>query len=257
MMRARWSVTAAAALVAIAAGCDKQAGSKAAAGSGSALPAPVAPVAPDALDKALADKHIEPAAVLRRAITPGAAWALIATRDRSRELRAYDLLRVRAADTAMLHLAPPAGKSQLDDTTVSLEARDLDGDGNSDALLVVAWKREVKVSDPCQGCFRTQDEEGSQLYVISGDRSELAIAFTHLVAYTSFSESYPEGNDTASADPDDVAYDWTIAGSPPTLRLTRTKDKMATRHRLKGALDPATDALLSAGAGKDIPLVLK
>ncbi|HEY0195369.1 MAG TPA: hypothetical protein VGC42_29845 [Kofleriaceae bacterium] len=238
------------------------AGAAAPAGSGAAAPAPArpAPVEPAALDKALADRHVAASAVVKRASGPGSQWALIAQRDKNKAIRGYDLLRVRAADAAVLHLAPPDGNdAQLEDlaSASSLEVRDLDADGNDDALVVADWERHARISDRCQGCYRTQDEEASQLFVVSGDAAAPRLAFSHLVKYASHSEGNPESNTLPVAAPDDVAYDWKIAGAPPVLALTRRTYQVSTEHRLAGTLTAASEPLLSAGAGKDVPLVLQ
>lgn len=55
---------------------------------------------------------------------------------------------------------------------------------------------------------------------------------------------------------EEVAYDDKIDGSPPIVTLTRTDSELNDK-RPQGLLDPATDPLLAAGSGKDVPLVLK
>lgn len=244
-------------------GNSSASGTGSAAGTGS-ISAPVAPkpapVDPAELDKALRHKHVAAKAVIRRASGPGSQWALIAHRDKRKVIRSYDLLRVRADGVATLSLEPPKGNHasfQEPDDAISIEVRDLDGDGNDDALVIASWTRRAEVHDPCEGCWRDQDESASQLFVVSGDGGEPKTAFTHLVKYTSSSESYPEGNDASHADPDDVEYDWKVVGTPPVLELTRSKAQIATEHRLPGTLTPTSDPLLSAGAGKDVPLILQ
>ena len=253
-------------------GSGSAAGSGTAAGAGSgssssigrgsaavpAAPKPV-PVDPAALDKALTHKHVAAKAVIRRASGPSSQWALIARYDKNHAIRGYDLLRVRADDATTLRLIPHNGgdaRFEPHSDSASIEVRDLDNDGNDDALVVADWGRSPQVSDPCEGCFRYQNETASQLYVVSGDSRELKLAFTHLVKYASYSEGVPEGNTTPTADPDNIEYDWKVLGAPPVLKLTRSKAEIATAHRLRGAVDPASDPLLSAGAGKDVTLVL-
>jgi hypothetical protein len=150
---------------------------------------------------------------------------------------------------------PPAGSSSFADASYALEVRDLDGDGRADAAFTVAWTRELKTKDACKGCYRTVTEQATQLYVLSGGAPELRPAFTHLTAYTTQGESFPEGNDRAPPGPDDVAYEWSIEGKPPVLKLRRTKSQVAP-NRWPSELDLASDPLVSAGAGKEVPLAL-
>jgi hypothetical protein len=132
---------------------------------------------------------------------------------------------------------PPAGSSSFADASYALEVRDLDGDGRADAAFTVAWTRELKTKDACKGCYRTVTEQATQLYVLSGGAPELRPAFTHLTAYTTQGESFPEGNDQAPPGPDDVAYEWSIEGKPPVLKLRRTKSQVAP-NRWPSELDP-------------------
>jgi hypothetical protein len=261
----RVPITLVTSVVAVASGCDKPSsattgGSAVASGSATARPVPAKPPAPPVLaagafDQALSARHIPVKNVVQRKDTPTAAWGLIATRDTSKKTTGFDVLRVRASEVATLHFAPPVGRSRFADDVASLDVRDLDDDGNTDATIVVGWTREIQISDRCQGCFRTVDEEATQLHIVSGAAAELRDVFTHLITYTTSGESYPEENGLAPPDPDDVAYDWRIGGTPPTLKMTRTKSKLVTDGRLPGMLPVTTDPLLSAGAGKDIPLV--
>ena len=106
-----------------------------------------------------------------------------------------------------------------------------------------------------QGCYRTCTEQATQLYVLSGGAPEVRPAFTHLTAYITQGESFPEGNDQAPPGHDDVAYEWSIEGKPPVLKLRRTRSQVAP-NRWPSELDLAKDPLVSAGAGKEAPLAL-
>ena len=190
------------------------AGSGSAAGSPAARPAPT-PLEPDALAKALAARHVKAADVLLRQESSAVSWALVAAgRDATSYINAMEVVRVRAGETAALRIVPPAGSSSYADASYTLEVRDLDGDGRADATLTVGWTRELKTKDACKGCYRTCTEQATQLYVLSGGAPELRPAFTHLIAYTTQGESFPEGNDQAPPGPDDVAYEWSIEGKP-------------------------------------------
>ncbi|HEY4242175.1 MAG TPA: hypothetical protein VGM88_20290 [Kofleriaceae bacterium] len=240
----------------LAAACKKHEGpagegSGSGSGSGSAVapvdaaPAAPVPLAADALDKAIAAAHATPDSIVQRATSPTVAWALIATRDAQKQTTAYDLLRVRAADSATLHIAPPAGTAHFDDAGAKLATAAFG------ATAIVEWNREVKVTDPCDGCFRTTDEDGTQLYAVSGTTPQPSVGATFLIAYSANSQSFPEGNTQGAPEPDDIAYDW--KASATSIHVTRTKDTVAPT-RLPGVLDPAKDPLLAAGAGKDIVL---
>ena len=227
----------------------------AAAGSPASRPTPT-PLEPDALARALTARHVKPADVLLRQESSAVAWALVAAgRDATSYVNALEVVRVRAGDTAAVRIVPPAGSSSFADASYALDVRDLDGDGRADAVLTAGWTRELKTSDACKGCYRTVTEQATQLYVISGGAAEPHPAFTHLIAYTTQGESFPEGNDQAPPGPDDVAYEWSIDGKPPVLKLRRTRSQIAP-NRWPSELDLAKDPLVSAGAGKEVPLAL-
>jgi hypothetical protein len=226
-----------------------------AASSPAARPAPT-PLEPDALAKALAARHVKPADVLLRQESSAVSWALVAAgRDATNDVNAMEVVRVRASETAALRIVLPARSASFADASYALEVRDLDGDGRADAALTVGWTRELKTKDACKGCYRTVTEQATQLYVLSGGAPELHPAFTHLTAYTTRGESSPEGNDQAPPGPDDIAYEWSIEGKPPVLKLRRTKSQIAP-NRWLSELDLARDPLVSAGAGKEVPLAL-
>ena len=177
-----------------------------------------------------------------------------------------ELLRRIEANIDMAQLAERRQKWQSElrrreqdaGDAISLEVRDLDGDGIEEAVLVVDWRRTTKATGGCKGCWVSTDEEAKQLYVLAGAGTAVARAFTHVVSYETHSEGFPEDNATPYASPEQVAYDWKLVdGKPPVVKLTRTKHEVAKEDRLKGVLDPSIDPLFAAGPGKDVPLVLE
>ena len=249
-------------VLALLAGCHKKTqapanGSAAAeTGSGSAVaamppPAPTKDVG-KALDDALAAKHLAPDAVLKRVASPTSVWAVVASkRNDLKDPVAIDVVASRADGVSEVHIDAPAGKASFKGVD-SLEAKDLDGNGTDEATLVLHWVRETSVKGEQPDWQLIGDEEGHQLYVLGG--APLHPAFTHLIAYSSTSTTVPEDNAMSKPDDDTVTYDWSIAGKPPVVSLKRTKGEIAAKDRIKGELDPATDPLFGAGAGKDMPV---
>lgn len=224
------------------------------AGSGSTAAAPPAPAKDvgKALDDALAAKHLAPDAVLKRVASPTSAWAVVASkRNDLKDPVALDVVASRADGVSETHIDAPAGKASFKSVD-SLEARDLDGNGTDEGLLVLHWIRSTTVKGEQPEWQLIGDEEGHQLYVLGG--ATLHPAFTHLISYSSTSTTVPEDNAMSKPEDDTVTYDWSIAGKPPVVSLKRTKGDIATKDRIKGDLDPASDPLFAAGSGKDMPL---
>jgi len=228
-------------------------------GGGSAVPGPS--VDPGkVLDDALAKDHVAADAVKKRIVAPASAWAVIAskTNDAS-EVTELEVIAGRAdGGVAEIRLVPPTGGKGTFDGVESLEAKDLEGDGAEEGLLVVGWTRDIRVPGSDADSFVMTTEEAKQLYVLVGHPPALRVAFTHIVSYKTNSEGMPEDNPTPYAGDEEVTYDWSIApGKPAAIKLTRTKSEVADKDRLKGVLDPATDPLFSAGSGETVPLGLK
>ena len=228
---------------------------------GSGAPAPVRPAAkldPAQLDAALQARSITAADVARRGGSTTSAWAVaISKRNRSGEKIEYAVIRIRASDTAELRLAvPPSDPASQD--IASLEVRDLDGDGIDEAILVVHWGRDtLEPAKGCNNCGAMTTEGVDQLYVVGGTGGSLTTRFTHVVSYDTSSAAYPDERAAPHPEPERVAYDWKVAsGKPAMVTLTRTANQVTKRPRLQGVLDPATDPLFSAGAGKSIALTL-
>ena len=226
-------------------------------------PPPPARLDPGALEAALKAKGIAPDAVKQKIATQTSAWAVaVSKRNDMDDVIEYEVLRVRPNnDIAELRLTPPAAARPPWFSDVrSLGARDVDGDGIDEGMLVVGWLRDViepSTDKHCKGCATSTGEQVDQLYVLDGAGATLAPAFTHVVSYKTHSESYPEDNTTEPPDPEEITYAWSVIdGKPATLELTRTKHEVAAKGRLKGVLDPATDPLFAAGAGKKLPLTL-
>jgi hypothetical protein len=247
-----------------AAGSAAPAGSASAAGS-AAPAAPVAKLDPGALDAALAARSLAGDAVKQRATTPRSAWAIAASkRDEHGDALEFDVVRVRAGGAVdELRLTPPPAPDAPVPPdfaeVVSFEVRDLDGDGVDEGVLVADWQRTTMAPPDkhCRECSMSTGEEAKQLYVIRGTGA-LAIAFTHVVSYTTETDGNPPPGAPPFADPENVAYEWKIAdGNPATLELTRTDNQVATQKRLAGVLDPASDPLFSAGAHQSVQLQLK
>jgi hypothetical protein len=141
---------------------------------------------------------------------------------------------------------------------VSLEARDLDGDGVDEGMVVLSWLRDTIQpfeKKKCRGCLLTTGEHANQLYVLHGSGSTLDTAFTHIVSYKTLSAAAPEDNPMPYPDAEEISYDWKVtAGKPAVVTLTRTQNTIASGKRLEGVLDPSTDPLFSAGAGKEVQI---
>lgn len=227
-----------------------------------ASPSPAAPTpaAFDAklLDAALAARKVKPAAVVKRVTTASSGWAVVGTRpDPMDKPTEYLVLRVRAADTAELRIAPPPARQRPSfDGVESLELRDLDGDGQDEAILTAHWERTVQEAFPrqCPDCFQRTDEDATQIYVIGG-KAALRIAASHAVSYKSTSLSMPEENTMPVPTDEEVTYTASVAGRPPVLTVRRTRNEVSRTRRVKGALDPAGDPLL--GGDRELPVALE
>ena len=260
-------------VVAIGSGaCKKSGPTTASVGSGSGLAsAPVAApsarsaAAPvdlkSALDAALEKQGIADKNVTKRATGPHSEWALIVSKTRDDGFYVTEYTVVRAAQDGVAELAIPthAGGSDqsLNKDVNTFEVRDLDGDGHDECLAVLEWQRgfTFPYAKGCKHCEYGEGEGGKQLYVIRDKGAALDVAFTHMVEYTTLSQpGTVDDPDPPAAEK--IAYEWTVDGSPPVVRLTRTDDELNPKrpHEL---LDPATDPLLAAGSGAAIPLVLK
>jgi hypothetical protein len=252
------------------AGCHKKtdiaasggSGSAVAVGSGSATVAtPTPPQDPGkALDAALAAKHVGADAVKKQIASATSAWAVVVGKSNDAdEVVELDVIAARADGIAEVQLVPPAGtKPATFGDVASFEAQDLDGNGSDEGLLVVNWSRNTTVPGEEKGYAVMTDEQVRELYVLAGAAPTLKPAFTHVVSYESHSEGMPEDNVTPYPEDETVTYDWSVVPGPqPAVKLTRTKSEVAAKDRLKGALDPVTDPLFAAGAGKDVPLTLK
>jgi hypothetical protein len=221
---------------------------------GSAAAAPVDANA--ALDAALAAKHVKRSAVQKRITSATSAWAVIVDKaNKAGEVLQLEVLASRPDGIAEIRLAPPKPGTFGD--VVSFEAKDLDGDGSDEGVLVVGWTRITTIPGEQDGWQVYTLEEARQLYVLAGAAPTLRPAFAHVVSYETSSEGVPEENVTPYPEPESVTYDWSVAtGKPALVKLTRTKSEVAARDRLRGVLDPASDPLFAAGSGKDIPLDL-
>lgn len=250
--------------------CKKKPTAEPSAGSGSAAAAgPTTPVAPGsavaapfdakaALDDALAARHVGADAVKKCVVSAASAWAVIGAKaNDAGELIEIDVLAARRDGIAEAKLVPPAATKSTFDDVVSFEAKDLDGDGTDEGLLVLTWTRDTKVPGEEEGWAVSTDEWVTQLYVLVGTTPSLRTAFAHVISYETQSEGMPEDNPTPYPEPEHVAYDWSVvAGTPPIVKLTRTKSEVAAKDRLRGVLDPASDPLFAAGSGKDLPIAV-
>jgi hypothetical protein len=172
------------------------------------------------------------------------------------EVTELDVIAARADGVAEAQLVPPAGtKPATIGDVASFEAKDLDGDGRDEGLLVVNWSRNTTIPGEEKGWAVMTDEQVRELFVLAGPAPTLKPALAHIVSYESHSEGMPEDNVTPYPEDETVTYDWSVV--PGAVKLTRTKFEVAAKDRLKGALDPAHDPLFAAGAGKDVPLDLK
>lgn len=251
--------------------CHKKSDSPAASGSGSSVEASgsatgsatgsaaIATPPHDpakALDAAIAAKGIAADDVKRRIASATSAWAVVASKKNGTgDIIEFDVLAARGNGVAELPLVAPAGsKPSTFAEVLSLDAKDLDGNGVDEGLLVVEWHRDTTIPGEQKGWSVYTDEEAHELYVLAGAPA-LRAAFTHLVSYTTHSEGVPEDNPTSYPSDETVTYDWAATpGKPPAIKLTRTHSEVAQHDRLKGVLDPATDPLFAAGSGKDMPV---
>ncbi|MBV8759633.1 MAG: hypothetical protein JO257_20255 [Deltaproteobacteria bacterium] len=267
MSRAGWVIVAL-----LVSACGKKdaanpAGSTAPVGSGSAVVAGsaatvAAPADPKAaLDAALKAKGVPAKDVVKRVDAAHTSWALVVSksRDDASYVMQYSVMRAGADGVGEVAIDARTGGDQpaLGKDIDAFDVRDLDGDGSEECVAVIAWQLDhtFPYDKGCKKCEYGQGEGGKQLYVIGDKAGKPAIAFTHLVEYTTLSQPGEATNPDPPAE-EKVAYDWKVDGPPPHVTLTRT-DNQLNPKRHKELLDPATDPLLAAGSGKDVPLVLK
>jgi hypothetical protein len=203
-----------------------------------------------ALDAAIAAKGFKPGAVRQRVVGAHSAWAVVeAPRNADHKVVEFDVLRLRADGATVLALTPTARKSATwwDSDVDPIEVRDLAGDGTEQCLVVLKWLQDIPRT--------ATGEAGKQLYVIGG-RASPTVAATALIDYATLSQQLTDHDKTDPPAPEHIAYDWKIEGKPPVLSLKRTEYAL-NKKRAAGLTNPATDPLLSVGAGKAIPLDLK
>lgn len=207
-----------------------------------------APVAAGQLEAALTAGHVAAADVVQRVVGKTSAWAVVVgRRDDAHAATEYRILRVLADAASELVIRPPiAHRPSVFRTVVSFEARDLDGDGSEDGVLVVEWTRELKKQFPetCRDCVQTTHETATQLYLLGG-ANDVQIGFTHLLSYRTTSDVAPDGAMPRPRD-EQVKYQWLVIGTPKIVTISISPDRFAqiNADRLPNALDPKIDPLL-------------
>jgi hypothetical protein len=112
-----------------------------------------------ALDAALAARHGGADAVKKRVASAASAWAVVAARSNDAgEVIELDVLAARPGGIAEAKLVPPEATKSTFDDVVSFEAKDLDGDGRDEGMLVVNWTRNTNVPGEEEGWSVFTDE---------------------------------------------------------------------------------------------------
>ncbi|HMG21276.1 MAG TPA: hypothetical protein VK607_08175 [Kofleriaceae bacterium] len=237
---------------ALAGGASPASPTGAAGGAGGAAAAPAAggPLRATALDDALGAKGIAGAGVAARGATPRSQWAAVKGKldPVTASVTAYTIWRVTSAGTSTLELAPPASRAgSWFDALSAIDAKDIDGDGIDDAVITAKWSRQLSGKSRHGKLVTT--EQVDAIYVIGG--AELAIGAQHAAQYTT-ETNLGDGENPQPAE--SIAFSHAIVpGSPPVLHVAVGASTISP-SRVKGLLDPRSDAWLTAA---DLPIAFR